>query len=250
MTFRAIFFYVVLTTVAASVTGTETVTMAIGDWQPYTHSSNSKYQMLEKVVAEAYALEDIAVEYSYFPWQRSLLTVQSGVYDGTFPWLMSDQRKDNFITQTVPLMEDDMVFFHLKSISFEWEKWADLKNYQVGVTKGYRQEAVYKETGIPVQVVPEEYLNFVKMLAGRIDVYETSRTVGLSTIQDLFSPEDVAKFTYHSKAVQQAQYYILFSKKSENGERMSKAFTAGFEKLQASGRYMEILTEFIGPQER
>jgi len=125
-----------------------------------------------------------------------------------------------------------------------------VKHYQVGVTKGYRQEAVYKETGIPVQVVPEEYLNFVKMMAGRIDVYETSRTVGFSTIKDLFSSEDAAKFTYHPKAVQQAKYYILFSKKSENGERMSKAFSAGFEKLQTSGRYMEILTEFIGPQNR
>jgi len=250
MNCRAIIIFLVLTAATGRVTAIETVTMAIGDWQPYTHSSNSKYQMLEKVVAEAYALEDIKVEYSYYPWQRSLLTVQSGVYDGTFPWLMNDQRKSDFITQTVPLMEDDVVFFHLKSFDFQWEKWDDLKNYQVGVTKGYRQEAVYKETGIPVQVVPEEYLNFVKMMAGRIDVYETSRTVGFSTIKDLFSPEDAAKFTYHPKAVQQAKYYLLFSKKSENGERMSKAFSVGLEKLQASGRYMEILTEFIGPQDR
>ena len=247
MTWKAIYIFLVLTAATGHVVGTETVTMALGDWQPYTHSSDSKYQMLEKVVAEAFALQGVKVEYRYYPWQRSMINVQAGLEDGTFPWEMTDQRKIDYFSHKVPLVVDQTVFFHLKSVDFDWLTLADLKKYQVGVTKGYRQEAHYTKMGISAQVVPEEYLNFIKILAGRIDVYETSSVVGYSTIRDLFSPVDVAKFTNHPNATQQAAYYILFSKKSSNGERMSKLFAQGFENLQASGRYQAILTEFLEP---
>jgi len=239
-------FFTLLTIVSNRLMATETVTMALGDWQPYTHSSNSKYQMLERVVAEAFALEGVKVEYRYYPWQRSLINVQAGLEDGTFPWEMTAQRQIDYFIHRVPLLVDHTVFFHLKSLAFDWSSIEDLKKFQIGVTKGYRQEAYYKEIGVVAQVVPEEYLNFVKMLSGRIDVYQTSSIVGNSTIRDIFSSADVAKFTYHPKSVQQAQYYILFSKKSTNGEQHSKIFAQGFDKLQASGRYQAILMAYLG----
>jgi len=219
----------------------ETVRFAIGEWAPYTSSTDPKGRILEIIVTEAFKLEGIDVKYKYFPWKRSYLLVESGVFDGTFPWAMTEKHMKNFHMNKISLIKDDGVFFHLKSLPFDWVTIEDLKKYSVGVTIGYKEEQIYKENGIIAESVPTEDLNFKKILAGRIDVYQTSKIVGYEIIKKLFTVEEANQFTNHPRPAVINEFNILFSKKTSNGQRLADIFDAGLQKLKESGAYDSII---------
>jgi len=220
--------------------------MATGDWAPLTHSSDPKSQMLEHLVSAAFALEDATVSYEYFPWKRCLYNVENGQFEGSFPWFKTPAREEIFNFPATPLYIDETVFFHLAETPFDWTVIEDLKKYQVGVTTGFERVDSYKKLGILAQEVPEEYLNFEKLLAGRIDVYETSEAVGYSIIKERFSAEDAARFTRHPTAREESEYFLLFSKTAINSQSAMEQFERGLQKIQASGRYDEIVKQFLG----
>jgi polar amino acid transport system substrate-binding protein len=222
----------------------ETVNLAIGEWEPYTSSTNPKGKLLERVVTEAFKLEGVEVKYEYLPWKRSMSKVQDGESLGTFPWNKTPEREAGFVFPKTSLIRDDAVYFHLKSKAFDWKTIDDLKNYKVGVTVGYKEEGVYQKNGIKADSVPTEDMNYKKMLAGRIDVYQTSKVVGYSSIAKLFTPQEAKLFTNHPKPVEQAEYFLLFSKKLPNSQAMADKFDSGMKKLKDSGAYKKILAEY------
>ena len=222
----------------------ETVKLAIGDWEPYTSATNPKGKLLEKVVTEAFKLEGVDVVYEYFPWKRSFANVENGDSDGTFPWNRTPERESLFYIPKTSLIKDEAVFFHLKSKPFDWKELEDLKKYSVGVTVGNKEEKLFQELGIKAEAVPTEAMNFKKILAGRIDVYQTSKVVGYATIRSLFTPQEAQLFTNHPKPAKEAEYFLLFSKKTANGKALADRFDAGMKKLKDSGAYKKILAEY------
>ena len=235
------FWCVVLALQVGCAFANEVVKLAIGEWVPFTSEADPKSKLLEKVVSEAFKLEGMEVQYDYFPWKRSYLTVEKGEHDGTFPWNRTEERDRNFVLHKQSLVKDDSVYFHLKTTAFKWDVIEDLRQYRVGSTLGYRNEATYKEKGIPFESVATEELNFKKMLLGRVDVYGTSKIVGYATINKLFTPQEAKLFTHHPKPYSGGEYFILFSKVNEaRSKTLADKFDAGLKKLKASGGYDRI----------
>jgi polar amino acid transport system substrate-binding protein len=237
---------VLLLSAALACTGAfanEVINLAIGEWAPFTSEKDPNGKLLEKVVTEAFKLEGVDVKYSYYPWKRSYSNVQEGTSDGTFPWRSTADREKEFNIHSVPVMTDDSVYFMLKTSAFDWKTMDDLKKYKVGVTLGYTNEKTYKDKGIAAEVVPSEELNFKKIVAGRIDVYETSKEVGYATIAKSLTPDEAKLMTHHAKPVEESDYFILFSKKTPKGKAMADKFDAGLKKLKASGAYTKIFAK-------
>ena len=231
---------------SSNVVANEPVKMAIGDWEPYTSATNENSKMLEKVVTEAFQLEGVEVQYDFFPWKRSYVIARDGQFDGTFPWAKTEAHENDFYLHKIPLIIDEGVYFHLKSTPFDWSTIEDLKKYTVGVTIGFKEESLYKEKGIKAAAVPSEDLNFRKMLAGRIDVYQTSMIVGYTIINKLFPPEVAKQFTHHPKPAVENEFYILFSKQTPKGQALADKFDSGLKKLMESGGYGKIIAEYLG----
>jgi len=246
---KKIAFFILLLAISSDVFANETVRLAIGDWAPYTSATDAKCKILENVVSEAFKLEGIEVIYEYFPWKRSYALAKSGEFDGTFPWAKTEEHVEDFYIHKIYLIKDEGVFFHLKKVQFDWNSLEDLKKYSVGVTLGYKEESIYKEKGIKAQAVPSEDLNFKKILAGRIDVYQTSKIVGYATINRLFTTEDAKLFTNHPKPAVENEFYILFSKKTPNGQSLAHKFDSGLKKLKESGSYAQIIANSVQNRE-
>ena len=221
----------------------ETVRLAVGEWAPYTSETDAEGKLLEKVTTQALALEGISVEYTYFPWKRSYLVAANGEFDGTLPWNKTEERVKEFVFPKTSLLKDENVFFHLKSTPFTWTKLEDLKRYRMGVTMGFKEEAIYKAQGIAAEVVTSEDLNFKKMRVGRIDVYQTSKRVGYVTLKKTFGQQDASVFTHHPKVVSESEYFVLFSRATPRGQYLADKFDAGLKKLKASGGYDKIMAE-------
>ncbi len=231
-------------TVVCDAFAADTVTLSIGEWAPYFSQTDPNGKLLERVVTEAFKLEGVEVKYQYLPWKRSYANAESGASDGTAGWNKTEERERKFYLNKEPLIQDEAVFFHLKSKAFGWNTLEDLKKYKVGVTIGYKQEKIYESLGIQADPVPSEELNFKKLLAGRIDVYQTAKPAGYAMIKRLFSPEEARLFTNDPKPLEVAEYYILFSQAAPNGKLFAEKFDSGFRKLKASGAYDKILMDY------
>ena len=108
---------------------------------------------------------------------------------------------------------------------------------------GFINEKLYKEQGISADSVPSEEMNFKKIVAGRIDVYETSKVVGYETINKILTPDEARLLTHHPNPVGRTDYFMMISKKHPNAKGMADKFDSGLRKLKASGRYEEILAQ-------
>ncbi len=88
-------FLILLTTV--NIYANEIITLAIGEWPPFTSEKSKKDKIAEIIVRESFKLENIDVKYTYFPWKRAYVSVLRGDFAGTFPWYKTENRKNTFI---------------------------------------------------------------------------------------------------------------------------------------------------------
>lgn len=235
-------FFVMVSFAAGPVSGDQTARIAIGEWPPYTSEKDNDSKILERVVTEAFKLEGIDVKYEYFPWKRSYIYTLQGKYDATFPWIKSDDRNSLFYISSEPLLIEESVFFYMKDKNFNWKSLDDLKKYKVGVTIGYVQEEILRKSGIPAEACPNEYLNFRKLYAGRIDVYWTTKNAGYTAIRKIYGNLGAELFTHHSRSAGVFRHYVFFSKKTSDGKKFRDKFDSGLMKLKSSGEYDRIIS--------
>jgi len=219
----------------------ETITVAVGEWPPYTSQDNPDARLAQRVATAAFALEGIQVAYRYYPWKRCYVEVKEGRVVATLPWFHSEKRDQTFLFSREPLTHDKEVFFYLKRRNFHWNNFADLKGYRVGATLGYYDTELLEQNGIPLDKVADEKLNFEKMAIGRIDVYATGLAVGNYLIHKLYSPATAALFTHDPKPLHEDNTFVMFSRRAPNAASLRDRFDRGLRALKASGRYAEIL---------
>jgi len=228
-----------------SVQAKEMLTLAIGEWAPYTSSTEKNGKIAEHIVREAFALENIEVKYKYFPWKRAIVLVQRGDELGTFPWYKTPQRQKDFIISKEAILVSKTVFFHLKSLNLQWSKYEDLKNYKIGGTLGFYYTPYLKKQGLKVEEVPREEMNFKKLLLRRIDMVPADFYVGYNILYKLFTPQKAALFTNHPKSILHDRMYLMLSKHIYNSQQIADSFDKGLLKLKGSGRYDKIIDEFM-----
>lgn len=239
--------WTVLTFLIASspLSATNRIKIALGDYEPYTSSRDANAKMVEIIVREALALENIDVEYSYFPWQRAYEMTRQGETDATMPWGKTPVRLENFIFSEEIIISDPQVFYHLKNSGFDWQSFDDLKKYRIGGTMGYYISDFLRERDIEVNDVHTEDLNYRMILGDRIDAYPTSILVGRYQIDMLFGESEADRFTYHPRILNVTDYYLLISKEIPNGTEIREKFDRGLKELKRNGRYEEILRDYL-----
>ncbi|MBN2625532.1 MAG: transporter substrate-binding domain-containing protein [Spirochaetales bacterium] len=223
------------------LTAQEVITFDIGDWEPYTSSRDPDSQILEQLVTEIFVLYDMDVEYRYYPWLRSLCNVENGDSDGSFPLMQTAEREESCLSSQEPILIEENVFFHLKSLDFDWSDFSDLQKYRIGGTIGYAYMEPQIEYGLNIELVPREELNFNKLAAGHIDIYPASKDVGLYLLTYLFDQSAASRFTYHPKILKSQDYYLLISKKHPRAQEIVDKFDEGIRTLKHNGRYSEIM---------
>lgn len=239
---RTVPIFLILTLLLLPVKGlAETITIAVGEWPPYTSEHDPQARIAQNLVSEAFALEGINVAYRYCPWIRCYREAKEGHVDATLPWFYSKKRATAFLFSREPLLRIKDVFFYLKGRDFHWNSIADLKRYRLGGTLGYYDTGFLEASGLTLDVVSSEQLNFRKILRGRIDAYPTSLKVGTYLIHRLFSPAIAARFTHSSKSLDEKRAFVMFPRSAANGFALRRSFDRGLKKLKATGRYDAIL---------
>ncbi len=235
-----------LITMATQVTaeeGWDVIRITNGEWPPYFSQQLKHGGATSHLVTEAFALQGVKVEYGWLPWIRSLQYAQSGQWHGSIGWKNTPERAKTLLFSE-PIAQVRPVFFHLKSIDFEWRTPEDLIDKTIGGVIGYdygtgftRAESSRK---LAVKRLTNEVQLFRVLLAGRIDIMISNELVGHSILAKHFSPAQVTKITHHHLPVYEHSLHLALSKKIKNNNQLLKKFNKGLQQLKSSGRYEEI----------
>lgn len=224
----------------------ETITLTVGEYPPLDSQFLPYFGLIPHIVSEAFALENIDVEYIFLPWARAYSESRKGKVNGTLQWLYSEERAENHFYSNA-LLEESNVWFHLKDKPFTWETFADLKGKKIGARIGFTYSPEFYQAiddGVFEALFLSSTLQNLKMLySRRIDAYIENLDVGYYGVREFYDSEKAKHVTHHKKALLTNSSHLLFSKRNLKSDYFLKKFNRGLKRLKFSGRYQEIVNE-------
>ena len=235
----------------SSLFAKETIRLTNGEWLPYM-SSTLKYKgVASRIVTEAFALEGIDVEYTFFPWKRAYSLVSSGEFDGSLSWANTKEREKEVYYSKEGVILGQTMFFYKNDLKLSWQvkkqHYGDLKGLTIGTIIGYKYlesfDAAVKNKIVNEQKVSTLEINFKKLLNNRIDLLISNKDVAYNVLNQSFSKKEISSLSSIEYNPNQTVYYLILSKKHKKNERLMKLFNAGLKKLKESGKYDQYYKE-------
>jgi polar amino acid transport system substrate-binding protein len=227
-----------------SANSAETIRITTGQWPPYLDKERPDDGFLAQIIREAFASEDIRVEFSFFPWSRALALVKSREYQASAVWSCTTERKREFL-YSAPILPYQYVFYHRQEMPFDWDALSELRGMTIGLTQDYSYGETLSgaiDSGlISADVTTSDIANFRKLLLGRIDLFPMDPVVGEAMIANHLGPEARAQLDFHPRPLRSALYHLPFSRDDPEAGRLKRAFNRGLANLRESGRYQEII---------
>ncbi|MCJ8169830.1 substrate-binding periplasmic protein [Atopomonas sediminilitoris] len=222
--------------------------MASGEWAPYIGSELRHHGVVTKIVREALALSGDTVDVRFLPWTRAFKATRKAEYDLLAPAYMSAERKHLFLASE-PLLDTRVGFFTLQERQVEFDGLASLRNFRIGVVRGYANlDAFDRASFLQKDWVNDDWQNLEKLLRGRIDLavmdqfrghylLATKAPIHLRSVRFVEPPLDIKPL------------YVLISQTHPNARALLRKVNAGLRRLKAQGRIEQILQEELPPLE-
>lgn len=225
----------------------DTVRLTTGEYSPFMSLSLKYDGVVSRMVVDSFAMVGHKASVTFLPWKRAFFDASKGKdFDGTFVWFKTPEREKEFYFSD-PVIDERLVFFHLKSYDFDWNTVDDLSEIPIGGIRGFtmgsEMDKAEKEKRINVEWVTEDTQNFHKLLKGRIRVFPHIDVIGYETIRNKLLPEQQSLITHHSKAISSSSSYLLLSKKNPENEQLIKIFNKGLKLLKENGSYDQYLMD-------
>ncbi|AZZ92292.1 transporter substrate-binding domain-containing protein [Hahella sp. KA22] len=227
----------------------ETISIATGEYIPWTSQKGPHGGFISHVITEAFKRQGIDVTFEYYLWARSYEQAKQGLHNAASYWICSEEREEDFYCSE-PLAEEDIVFFHLKSTPLEnWSALDDLRSYSIGATIGYTYTKEFwaaAESGmLRVSTVPEDEQNFNMLALNRIDLCLMGPVAGLTLLRQKFPKAIRESITYNPKPLATTRLSLLFSKVHRDSVRLMLMFNEGLKQIRAEGIYDRYMADLL-----
>lgn len=227
------------------------VSIAAGEYLPWSSEKLEGGGFLHRIITEAFELQGVTVEYTYYPWARSYEQAKAGKYDAASFWACSVDRQEFFYCSN-PIGKEDVVFFYHRDKPLgSWQRLQDLKGYRIGATQGYTYTRDFWDAAnsklLDVRVVNRDELSMKMLLRQRLDLVVMGYVAGVSLINTNFKPVEIAQIRSHSNPLTSLTFHLLVPRNAKNGKELIKEFNAGLIKLRASGKYQEHFQYYFPP---
>lgn len=225
-------------------TAAEDIVISSGEWSPFISPKLKHEGVYSHIVREAFALDNIDVEYLYFPWIRTYKEVINDRVDASILWTKNEQREGEvlFSDPIAPLLD---VFFYRQDTFIDWQKMTDLKGLEIGVTAGYiygdQFDRAVKDKVFTTSRANTDRANFKRLLAGRIDAFPITLDVALALLKD-FTQGERNQLIYSEKIIRKVDMYLIMNRKNPASYQRMQLFNSNLIKLKESGRYDQYLS--------
>ena len=193
------------------------------------------------VVREVFNRAGYDVKFKFYPWKRALIMSREGKFDASAYWATSEQRKEDFY-QSEPLAMDRVVFFHRKEKPLkDWQNFKDLKEYRIGVTRGYTYTDEFwkqaEEGVLNFDKANNDLSNFRKLIHGRIDLFPCEKIRGYTLLDKHFQEEEAARVSHCQKPLTITSCHLIFPKAREGAPELLKKFNEQLKALKEEADY-------------
>lgn len=220
--------------------------ISVGDWPPYLSSELKHNGVIAHLISDVMADEGYRVTFRFLPWPRAYADAAAGKYQASAIWMHKAEREADFLF-SAPVLNEQFVFFHLKSLPFDWRSFNDLKGMKLGggleYSYGPEFDAYIATGNVQMERVPSDAQNFGKLLRERVVLYPQEINVGYAALRNHFSPAEIAKITHHRKALLNNLSYLMLPKKLPGSQALLERFNRRLQLYRDNGRYQQYLDD-------
>lgn len=239
-----------LIVVLGSVHAADRVRLTNGEWPPYLGEDLPHHGVASRIVAEAFALQNVEVQWEFHPWARSLKMAEQGTRDGSAVWLYNREREQRFHISD-PVVESGYYLFHRKSRHFDWNSVEDLRGLRIAATRGYDYGEAFQQAEaageIDVVRLTGDEQGLRQLLAGRIDLFPVDKVVGFDLLYQHFSAAERRLLSFHPVPLRSDSLHLLLSREVPGNAELMQRFNQGLARLRDSGKISQYLLEIQQP---
>lgn len=222
-----------------------------GEWAPYQSEKLPEIGAASELVTKAFEAVGIEVEYGFFPWNRAMMLVERGAWDGTFMWVLTPERERLYLPSD-PLFTLREVVFYSRDNPLDAQKPEDLKGKVMGALDASafgRQFAPHIEDGsIFVARVPNNRQLFQMLARGRVDFVPELETSGYQAVQEHLTEMQQEQIRHLESMTYAWSYHLLISRHIDDGPYFIDAFNRGLAILRENGEFERIMGSYITPR--
>lgn len=231
---------------ATSASAGAPITLATGEFAPYSGEHLSGGGMITSIVLAAFNAVDKEVDISYLPWKRGLHYTSTHRVIATYPYVKDFQREEEFLFSDV-LFSSKVRLFVRRDSAIEFSKDEDLKGLTTCVPLGYSTREIdrFLEKGlitIKLRAISDKAcLNAVHV--GEVDFYSVNENTGWMWVRDLFGPTD--SLTTVGKAFYENHYYLIVANDYPDVESFLQTFNDGLRLIKSNGTYKKLVSRYL-----
>jgi polar amino acid transport system substrate-binding protein len=234
---------------SSGFTCTQSVTIATGEWPPFTDSNAEDQGLALAIIEEALQLFDVDPVFHFLSWSKAYTLASQGQYSATAPWSYTEDRAHNFYYSDA-VLDHPIVFFHLKKLDLYWSQLEDLQNMVIGATAGQAYgggfESLEKDKILSVVRFDSNIKSLNNLYEGSIDLFPSDVILGYFLIHENFNNIQINAFTHTSNTVSTSPTYLIISKAIPDviAQDFLVKFNAGLAELKSNGRYQELIKKY------
>jgi polar amino acid transport system substrate-binding protein len=218
----------------------QALSISVGDWPPYLSADLKHNGVIAHPISDLFANEGYRVSLQFLPWPRAYAATAAGRFAASVVWMHKGEREADFL-YSAPLLDEQFVFFHLKSFPFDWQSRDDLTGMTLGggleYSYGSKFDAFPSTGQVRMERVSSDLQNLEKLLKKRVVLYPQEINVGYAALHSHFTPADIAKITYHPKPLLNNLSYLMFPRTLDGSLELLERFNRRLQQYRDSGRY-------------
>ncbi|MBN1968322.1 MAG: transporter substrate-binding domain-containing protein [Candidatus Delongbacteria bacterium] len=221
----------------------KTLKIVTDDWEPYYGPNLKDGGYISEITREAFKRAGYEVEITFYPWKRALEYVKMGNADVLMGMYFTEERTQ-FLEYSDPIDKTQVAFYTLRDRSINYEKLYDLKNYKIGVIRGYSNTKEFDEATFLIKDESTDIKqNINKLLNKRTDMIIGSKKVILHQLQSYQGKErDSIKII--DPPLEIKNLYIGITKKNPDAIKIRDDFNKGLKLMMDDGTYDKILEKY------
>ncbi|MCK5876500.1 MAG: transporter substrate-binding domain-containing protein [Candidatus Marithrix sp.] len=241
---RTVFFLIVTLLYSASCFAAgKRFTFITVDFPPYYGSELPDNGWVSEVVKTALEIQKYEVEFKFSSWTDALEYTGGGDYDALLGAYRTAERAKNYFF-SAPIGQVRTGFFKKKDASISFTELPELKNYKIGVVKGYATSKKFDSADFLKKIQVTSLDDGMKMLyEGKLDLMADSKSVGHYRLTE-FLEKDIPGITddieFIKPVLAMNKIYIAISKKAINAQKKLIDFNKGLRKIYKNGSFRKI----------
>ncbi len=246
--FASVFIAIAIVSTGIAVSA-QTVSLNVGEWEPYTGEKLSNGGMAVEIVTAAYEAVGIKTEIGFVPWKRAEADVASGRVFASFPFQATHEREELYRFSDVMFTSTFAIAYKRGSVAsrdFAYSSITDFKGYRIGMTAG--TDAVktpLEKAGAIVEESQTQDQLVKKLEQDRLDFIIDDGAVIRSAIDALYQGSARDLFGFIDKPFgKPASFRLMASKAHPDSVALVEKFNEGLEKIRSDGSYDDILSRY------